>query len=127
LNKNCNQFTPIRLRQQAGQAMKFGQRLRELRREKNLGQRALAKKVGINYTYLSKIENERLDFSEYPSERLILRLAKSLDADADELLLLAKRIPEQIRQRVLERPDAFRQLADLDDKELDSLLTHLNE
>jgi HTH-type transcriptional regulator, competence development regulator len=105
--------------------MKFGQRLRELRRAKNFSQRALAKKVGINYTYLSKIENERLDFSDYPSERLILRLAKALDADADELLLLAKRIPEQIRQRVLERPDAFRVLAQLDDRALNRVLAEI--
>lgn len=105
--------------------MKFGQRLLELRRAKNLSQRELAKMVGINYTYLSKIENGRLDFSDYPSERLILRLAKALDADADELLLLAKRIPEQIRQRVLERPDAFRVLADLDDETLDGLVAQV--
>jgi hypothetical protein len=38
---------------------------------------------------------------------------------SDELLLLAKKIPERIRRRVLERPDAFRILADLDDREID--------
>lgn len=106
--------------------MKFGQRLRELRRAKNLGQRGLAKKVGINYTYLSKIENERLDFAQYPSQDLILKLAEALDADADELLLLAKRIPEPIRRRVLERPDAFRLLAALPDDALDGLLAQVN-
>jgi hypothetical protein len=31
----------------------FGQEIRELRREKNLGQRAVASAVGINFTYLS--------------------------------------------------------------------------
>ncbi len=32
----------------------------------------------------------------------------ALDTDVDELFLLANKIPEPIRQRVIERPDAFR-------------------
>lgn len=103
----------------------FGQRLRELRKGKNLGQRALAGKVGINFTYLSKIENERLDFAQFPSEELIRRLAKALAADEDELMLLADKIPEVIRQRVLQRPDAFRKLASLDDRALDKVMQQL--
>lgn len=68
--------------------MKFGTRLRELRKGKNLGQRALAGLVGVSFTYVSKIENEHLDFGDYPSEELILKLAGALEADADELLIL---------------------------------------
>lgn len=100
----------------------FGQRVRDLRRAKNLGQRALAAKVGVSFTYVSRIENENLDFGSYPSEELILKLAKALEADADELLLLAKKIPGDIRQRVLERPEAFRKLAALTDEALDRLV-----
>ena len=100
----------------------FGQRVRELRRGKNLGQRALAAKVGVSFTYISRVETESLDFGPYPSEELIVKLAKALEADVDELLLLAKKIPEPIRQRVLERPDAFRKLAALDDETLDLVL-----
>ncbi len=100
----------------------FGQRVRELRRAKSLGQRALAAKVGVSFTYISRVETESLDFGPYPSEQLILKLAEALDADEDELLLLAKKIPEAIRQRVLERPDAFRKLAALDDETLDLVL-----
>jgi hypothetical protein len=36
-----------------------------------------------------------------------LRLAEELDAAADELLILAKKVPPRIRERVLERPDMF--------------------
>jgi transcriptional regulator with XRE-family HTH domain len=100
----------------------FGQRVRELRRAKNLGQRALAAKIGVSFTYVSRIENENLDFGPYPSEELILKVAKALEADADELLLLAKKIPADIRDRVLQRPDAFRKLAALDDDTLDLVL-----
>ena len=102
--------------------MTFGERLRELRKAKNLSQRALAEKVDINFTYLSKVESEKLDFAQYPSEDLIRKLAKALEADVDELLLLAKKIPPDIRERVIERPDAFRKIASLDDETLDSVL-----
>lgn len=102
--------------------MTFGERLRELRKAKNLSQRALADKVDINFTYLSKVESEKLDFAQYPSEELIRKLAKALEADVDELLLLAKKIPPDIRERVIERPDAFRKIASLDDETLDAVL-----
>jgi HTH-type transcriptional regulator, competence development regulator len=100
----------------------FGRRLRELRRAKNLDQRGLAALVGVNFTYLSRIENERLDFAPYPSEELILKLATALGADAYELLILAKKVPPAIRERVFERPDVFRKLAGLDDDALDRLM-----
>lgn len=102
--------------------MKFAERLRELRQAKNLSQRALASKVGVDFTYLSKIENEKLDFAQYPSEDLILKLAEALEADADELMLLAEKIPPLIKKRVMERPDEFLQIARLDDKDFDRLL-----
>lgn len=102
--------------------MKFGDRIRDLRKSKNLSQRALGDIVGVTFTYISKIESEKLDFGDYPSEDLIRRLAEALDTDVDELFLLAKKIPQQIRQRVMERPDAFRKFASLDDETLNKLL-----
>ena len=105
--------------------MKFGQRVRALRQERGLSQRALASKLGVNFTYLSKIENERLDFGEFPSEDLICRIAVALEVDGDELLLLAKKIPEHIRQRVFERPDVFRALARCDDMTLDRVMAQI--
>lgn len=107
--------------------MIFGERIRELRKAKNLSQRGLADKVGVSFTYISKIENEKLDFGDYPSEDLIRKLAKSLGADADELLLLAEKIPKQIKKRVMERPDAFRKFAQLDDAAIDKLLEGLED
>ncbi|MBI2806092.1 MAG: helix-turn-helix transcriptional regulator [Planctomycetes bacterium] len=107
--------------------MGFGKRLQTLRKAKGYTLRDLASKVGVGFTYLSKAENGKLAFADYPGEALIVKLAKALDADADELLILAKKIPAQIRKRVLQRPDAFRQLAGLDDEALDSLLAHLHD
>src|SRR5262249_18360929 len=89
-------------------SMTFGERIRQLRKAKNLNQSELADKVGINFTYLSKIENDKVASSEFPSEETIKKLAKALGADADELLLMAKKVPDSIKKRVIERPDAFR-------------------
>ncbi len=107
--------------------MTFGERVRELRKAEKLTLRGLAAKVRVNFTYVSKIENQKLSFGEYPSEDLIRKLAKVLKADEDELLLLAEKIPADIRKRVIERPDAFRKLARLDDEALDRLLAEIGE
>ncbi len=107
--------------------MTFGGKIRELRKAKNLSQRELAAKVKVNFTYISKIENGNLDFGDYPSDDLIRKLAKALGADADDLLILAKKVPESIRKRVIQRPDVFRKLAKLDDDTLDKLLKDIDE
>ena len=105
--------------------MRFGDRIRAIRTAKGFSQRALGERVGVSFTYISKVENGKLDFGDYPSEDLIRRLAAALDADEEELLLLAEKIPEAIRRRFFERPDAFRLIARLDDKRLDRVLAFL--
>ncbi len=107
--------------------MRFGPRIRELRKEKKLSLRALADAVGVSFTYISKIENEKLDFGDYPGEELIGKLATALGVSTDELLILAKKIPEGIKKRVIERPDAFRRFSELDDEAIDRLLEELGD
>lgn len=107
--------------------MTFGERVRDLRKAKNLSQRELAERIGVNFTYLSKIENGKLDFASFPSEDTIRKLAQALDADEDELLLMAKKIPADIRDRVIEKPDAFRTLAKLDDAKLEEIIRRIEE
>jgi HTH-type transcriptional regulator, competence development regulator len=107
--------------------MRFSQELRELRQAKGWTLRDLAPKVGVGFTYISKVENEKLDFGDYPSEALIHRLADALDADEEELLVLAKRVPERIRKRVVQRPDVFGALANCDDKTLDKLMGQIGQ
>jgi HTH-type transcriptional regulator, competence development regulator len=107
--------------------MRFGDRVRELRQEKHWTLRDLAAKVGVGFTYLSRVENERLNYGDYPSDALIHRLADALDADEEELLILAKRIPEPVKKRVLQRPDAFRAFAGCDDATLDKLMVQIGQ
>ena len=47
-------------------AMTFGKKIRELRKAKGMGQRCVSAEVGINFTYLSKIENDKVDFAAFP-------------------------------------------------------------
>jgi transcriptional regulator with XRE-family HTH domain len=72
--------------------MTFGSRIRELRQAKNLTLRDVAKKVKVTFTYVSKIENQKLSYGEFPSNEMIMKLARALEADPDELLLLAEKI-----------------------------------
>ena len=39
--------------------------------------RDLAEKVDVGFTHLSRVENERLNFGDYPSDALIHRLAQA--------------------------------------------------
>lgn len=99
-----------------------GQRIREIRKARNLTQRQLADRVGINFTYLSRVENDRLDDEQTPREDTLQRIASALDADPDELLLLARRIPGTIRRRILEKPGIFRRILKLSDNDLEHML-----
>ncbi|APZ90740.1 helix-turn-helix domain-containing protein [Fuerstiella marisgermanici] len=102
-----------------------GQRIREIRKERNMTQRQLAEKVGINFTYLSRVENDRLDAEQTPREDTLQKIAKALQADADELLLLARRIPDTYRERILAKPGIFRRIIQMSDSDLEGLLNGL--
>ncbi len=60
--------------------MNFGQRIRDLRHAKNFTLRDLADRVGVGFTYISKIENHKLEEGHCPSEKLIHKLAVELEA-----------------------------------------------
>ena len=107
--------------------MQFGQRVRELRKSKELTQRQLAHQLGVSFSYISKVENERLHFGDYPSAKFIHKLAAELEADEDELLLLADKVPAEIRKRIREKPEAFRKFAGLDDATMDGILAIVAE
>jgi HTH-type transcriptional regulator, competence development regulator len=83
----------------AGTDESFGGTIKRLRREHELTQRRVAEKLGIDVTYLSKLENGR---GEMPSEKLVRELAAELGADQEELLALAGRVPNEIRELALE-------------------------
>lgn len=105
--------------------MQFGQRVRELREQRGWTQKELADRLGVSVSYISKVENERLHFGDYPSVKFVHKLSGELETDENELLLLSDRVPEALRRRIRERPEVFDAVAGLDDKEMDRLLKRL--
>jgi len=90
--------------------MTFGEKIRELRGARKMTQRQLARKIQesgmkADFTYISKIENGRLDFP--PSENLIRKMAEVLETDAEELLDLAGKFNQRALQNIVsEMPEA---------------------
>lgn len=95
----------------------FGKIIRQARKDKGLSQRELAKLVGVDYTYLSKLENDRAGYP--PSEDVIYRLARHLDLNEAELRHLAGRITpddakvfEELVTKYKEMPALLRRMRD---------------
>lgn len=81
--------------------MKLGMRLRQLRNEKGLSIKALARKLKVNHAYLSRIESGQVQ----PSEQILRKLARSLKHDEAELMILADRIPPKWRPTIRKTPE----------------------
>jgi transcriptional regulator with XRE-family HTH domain len=69
----------------------FGNRLRELRVERKWSLRHLADKSKLSYSFIGSLEKGRF----HPSRESISALAQALDADTNELLMLAGFLPDQ--------------------------------
>jgi transcriptional regulator with XRE-family HTH domain len=73
---------------------KLSERIKNLRKQRGFTQRKLAEAVGIDFTYLSKIENDNLPYS--PSVATLRKLAHVLQVDELDLLRLAEKLPIQL-------------------------------
>jgi HTH-type transcriptional regulator, competence development regulator len=80
----------------------FGKLLKTLRLEKKITQRALADLVGIDFTYISKIENGTM---EPPAEDKIIKIAEVLGEDVDKMLITAKKVPSHFHKVITENKD----------------------
>ena len=76
----------------------FGEELKRLRAEKRVTQRALAEKIDVDFSYISKIETGSL---EPPSEEVIIKIANVLDTNKDDLILLARKVPKSFQENIL--------------------------
>jgi len=92
-------------RYNSSMAKSFGARIRELRRSAGLTQRELAERAGLDFTYVSKIENDRLEHT--PSIRAIQDLARALEADELELMDAANKVPPLL-EAIARDKDALR-------------------
>ncbi len=86
----------------------LGQRIRELRQERDLSLRDLGTKLGtpeapISFAYLSDIENGR----RFPSEEMLNNLAKMLSTTGEDLRSYDQRPPSRDIQDLVERNPQF--------------------
>lgn len=75
----------------------FGTKLREYRRQANMSQRELARRIGLDFSYISKVENDRLP---PPAADTVLKICEVLDIEPEELLALIGKIPSDVREAV---------------------------
>jgi transcriptional regulator with XRE-family HTH domain len=74
---------------------RFGAQIRELRARGGKSQRQVAAEIGIDFTYLSKLENGR---AEPPAESTIRRLAAVLGVNDLQLIAAAGKVPAELKQ-----------------------------
>lgn len=76
-------------------AKEFGDKIKKLRVDKKFGLREFAGKVGLSPTYLSKMER---GLDPPPSPEKILKMARELGCDENELFALAKKLPLDFKE-----------------------------
>jgi len=73
-----------------------------------VSQRKLAEAAGIDFTYVSKIEN---NVYASPSEETLIKMAELLQVEKDYLILLAGKIPSDLKEDLLALPyEQFRRV-----------------
>jgi HTH-type transcriptional regulator, competence development regulator len=82
----------------------FGQILKELRRNKNISQRELADKVNVDFSYISKLENDRL---APPSAETIIRISNILDIPSEVLLSHSGKVSDEMKDTMSSSREAL--------------------
>lgn len=85
---------------------RFGQYLKELRKGK-FTQRQLAKKLDVDFTYISKIENDKMP---PPSCNILDKLVELLGADREKLYSMAGKIPPDIEEIIINNPKLMKKI-----------------
>lgn len=90
----------------------FSKLIRQARKTKGYSQRELADLIAQDFTYVSKLENDRALYA--PKEEVIRKLARHLDLDEEELIFLAGRIPQEeeefLKANYKDMPILFRRM-----------------
>jgi transcriptional regulator with XRE-family HTH domain len=75
----------------------FGEALRQIRREAGLTQRELASKTGLDFSYISKVENGR---NPPPAADTIVQLCAAMGVQPEALLALTGKLPSDVQKAV---------------------------
>jgi len=81
--------------------MVFGKLLKQLRLKKGVSIKKLAPILGLNYTYISKIENSKTT----PSEEVVEKISKYFGYDSDDLLIKAGKMPPDVVDILKNNPE----------------------
>ena len=81
----------------------FGETVKDLRIKAGIGLRELARIIDKSPGYLSDVENGRVP---PPSEAIILEIAKALEVDKSELLIVARKVDPELSAYVAQQPQA---------------------
>lgn len=93
----------------------FGSALRAIRRGRGISQRQLAEAIGVDFSYISKIENDRLP---PPSGETIVKIAEALGTSAEQLLAQTGKMPDSLRDSLASSCSALQFLREAQEMEL---------
>jgi len=93
----------------------FGNILKQVRRSQNMSQRELAEKVGIDFSYISKIENDRIP---PPAADTILKISSTLNAPVELLLSHSGKVTNDLKDFISSNVEALRFLNEVKDMQL---------
>lgn len=107
----------------------FGSALRDLRRRARLSQRALAGQTGLDFSYISKLENGRLP---PPAADTVVAICRVLGEPPEALLALTGKIPSEVQQALSTNAGAQRfmreaQRFELTEEDWERLATELRQ
>jgi len=83
----------------------FGTLLRETRIAKGFSLRKFAEKVGVSPTYLSMIEQGKVE--RPPTAERVRKMAELLGENTDQWIALAGRMPDDLAAIIQEQPDTM--------------------
>jgi HTH-type transcriptional regulator, competence development regulator len=85
------------------QSSSFGEVLRAVRREAGVSQRSLAEGVGVDFSYISKLENGHLPS---PAADTIIKMCEVLGVPSEKLLSLSGKLPTDVQETMGGSPAA---------------------
>jgi transcriptional regulator with XRE-family HTH domain len=88
--------------------MTFGNKLKRLRGGRAVSQKELAFALNVDAAYLSRVESSAAKYT--PNVETIQRITKALKLsrdEADELYVLANKLPPDVENKLLSRPQLF--------------------
>jgi HTH-type transcriptional regulator, competence development regulator len=93
----------------------YGKLLKELRRQKGVAQRDLAASVGVDFSYISKIENDRL---QPPSADTTIKICEALGVPNEVLLSLSGKVSSEMKDAMTSSQSAIKFLHAVKDMQL---------